>query len=35
VTTRSGLVGYGECLCNRPPMQRGLIATMRDAVAPL
>lgn len=35
VTTRSGLVGYGECLCNRLPMQRGLMATMRDALAPL
>ena len=34
VTTRSGLIGYGECLCSRPPMQRGLVATMRDAVAP-
>jgi len=34
VTTKSGLVGYGECLCNRPPMQRALVATIRDAVAP-
>ncbi len=35
VTTRSGLVGYGECLCNRPPMQKALVATIRDAIAPL
>jgi len=35
VTTRSGLVGYGECLCNRPPMQQALFATIRDALAPL
>lgn len=35
VTTRSGLVGYGECLCNRPPMQQALVATIRDALAPL
>lgn len=35
VTTRSGLQGYGECLCNRAPMQKGLVATMRDAIAPL
>jgi L-alanine-DL-glutamate epimerase-like enolase superfamily enzyme len=34
VTTRSGLVGYGECLCNRPPLQQGLVATIRDAIAP-
>ena len=34
VTTRSGLVGYGECLCNRPPMQQALFATIRDAIAP-
>ena len=34
VTTKSGLIGYGECLCNRPPLQRALIATIRDAVAP-
>ena len=34
VTTKSGLVGYGECLCNRPPMQRALVATIRDAIAP-
>jgi L-alanine-DL-glutamate epimerase-like enolase superfamily enzyme len=35
VTTKSGLVGYGECLCNRPPMQQALFATLRDAIAPL
>jgi L-alanine-DL-glutamate epimerase-like enolase superfamily enzyme len=35
VTTRSGLVGYGECLCIRPPMQQALVATLRDAIAPL
>jgi len=35
VTTRSGLAGYGECLCNRLPMQQGLVATIRDAIAPL
>ena len=35
VTTRSGLSGYGECLCNRPPMQQALVATIRDAIAPL
>lgn len=35
VTTRSGLVGYGECLCLRPSMQRSLVASIRDAIAPL
>jgi D-galactarolactone cycloisomerase len=35
VTTKSGLVGYGECLCNRPPMQKALVAMIRDAIAPL
>ena len=35
VTVRSGLVGYGECLCLRPAMQRSLVATIRDAIAPL
>ena len=35
VTTKSGLVGYGECLCNRPPLQQALFATIRDAIAPL
>ena len=34
VTTRDGLVGYGECLSLRPPMQNALIATIRDAIAP-
>jgi L-alanine-DL-glutamate epimerase-like enolase superfamily enzyme len=35
VTVRSGLVGYGECLCLRPAMQQSLIAAMRDAIAPV
>jgi L-alanine-DL-glutamate epimerase-like enolase superfamily enzyme len=35
VTVRSGLVGYGECLCLRPALQRSLVATIRDAIAPL
>src|SRR5258708_14367572 len=35
VTARSGLVGYGECLCLRPAMQRSLVAAIRDAIAPL
>ena len=35
VTTRSGLVGYGECLCLRPAMQRTLMAAIGDAIAPL
>ena len=35
VTTRSGLQGYGECLCMRPPHQQALVATIRDAIAPL
>ena len=35
VTTRSGLQGYGECLCYRAPMQRALVATLTDAIAPL
>ena len=34
VTTKSGLVGHGECLCNRPPMQRALVAMIRDAISP-
>jgi D-galactarolactone cycloisomerase len=34
VVTRDGLVGYGECLSLRPPMQRALFATIRDAIAP-
>src|SRR5882672_3607576 len=35
VTARSGLVGYGECLCLRPAMQQTLVAAIRDAIAPL
>jgi L-alanine-DL-glutamate epimerase-like enolase superfamily enzyme len=35
VTTRSGLVGYGETLCLRAAMQASLAAAMRDVVAPL
>lgn len=35
VTTRSGLQGYGECLCYRAPMQRALVSTLVDAIAPL
>jgi L-alanine-DL-glutamate epimerase-like enolase superfamily enzyme len=35
VTTRSGIRGYGECLCYRPAMQQGLVATLRDAIGPL
>lgn len=35
VTARSGLVGYGECLCLRPAMQKSLIAAIGDAIAPL
>ena len=34
VTTRDGIEGYGECLSLRPPMQRALFATIRDAIAP-
>ena len=34
VTTKSGLVGYGECLCNRPPLQKALVAMIRDAISP-
>jgi len=34
VTTREGLQGYGECLSLRPPMQRALFATIRDAIVP-
>ncbi|MFO1159455.1 MAG: mandelate racemase/muconate lactonizing enzyme family protein [Reyranellaceae bacterium] len=33
--TAQGLVGYGECLCLRPTLQRSLMATIRDAIAPL
>src|SRR5260370_20531202 len=35
VTARSGLVGYGECLCLRPALQRSLVAAIGDAIAPL
>ena len=35
VTTRSGLVGYGESLCMQARMQESLAATVRDIVAPL
>ena len=35
VTAQSGLIGYGECLCLRPAMQRSLVAAIRDAIAPL
>ena len=35
VTTRSGLVGWGECLCIRQPLQRSLVATIRDVIGPL
>src|SRR5476651_387678 len=34
VTTKSGLIGYGECLCNRPPLQKALVAMIRDAISP-
>ena len=34
VTATSGLVGYGECLCNRPPPQKALVAMIRDVIAP-
>jgi len=34
VTTRDGLVGYGECLSLRPAMQGALFATIHDAIAP-
>jgi L-alanine-DL-glutamate epimerase-like enolase superfamily enzyme len=35
VRTSDGVEGFGECLCNRPPMQQALLATIRDAIAPL
>jgi D-galactarolactone cycloisomerase len=35
VTVRSGLVGYGECLCLRPGLQRSLVAAIRDVISPL
>ena len=34
VVTRAGVEGYGECLSLRPPMQKALFATIRDAIAP-
>jgi len=34
VVTRDGVEGYGECLSLRPPMQKALFATIRDAIAP-
>ena len=34
VRTSDGVEGFGECLCNRPPMQQALVATIRDAIAP-
>jgi L-alanine-DL-glutamate epimerase-like enolase superfamily enzyme len=35
VTAKSGLVGYGECLCLRPAMQKTLLAAISDVIAPL
>lgn len=35
VTAKSGLVGYGECLCLRPAMQQSLIAAISEVMAPL
>jgi L-alanine-DL-glutamate epimerase-like enolase superfamily enzyme len=35
VTTRSGLVGYGECLCLRPAIQKSLLSAIGDVIAPL
>ncbi len=35
VTASSGLVGYGECLCLRPAMQRSLLAAIGDVIGPL
>lgn len=35
VTTRCGIVGYGESLCYWAPMQRGLVAAITDAIAPV
>lgn len=34
VTTKSGLVGYGESLCYTAQLQRALVATLEDFVAP-
>jgi L-alanine-DL-glutamate epimerase-like enolase superfamily enzyme len=35
VRTRDGVEGFGESLCIRPPMQQALVATIRDAIAPI
>ncbi len=35
VRTRDGVEGFGECLCGRPAMQRALVATIGEAIAPL
>jgi hypothetical protein len=35
VRTRDGVEGFGECLCLRPTMQGALVATIRDAIAPV
>jgi L-alanine-DL-glutamate epimerase-like enolase superfamily enzyme len=35
VRTSDGVEGFGECLCNRAPMQQALVATIRDAIAPI
>lgn len=35
VRTRDGIEGFGECLCLRPAMQQALVATIRDAIAPI
>lgn len=35
ITASSGLVGYGECLCLRPAMQKSLVAAIGDVIAPL
>jgi len=34
ITTKAGVVGYGESLCYVPAMQNALVATIRDAIAP-
>lgn len=34
VTTRSGVVGYGESLCYAPTMQDLLVSAIRDVIAP-
>jgi L-alanine-DL-glutamate epimerase-like enolase superfamily enzyme len=35
VRTRDGVEGFGECLCGRPALQQALVATIRDAIAPI